>query len=349
MAQKKSPFTGLALSGFCMQISLLYQAAVPLYEGLSVMAEDAHTEGEKQILTEMANNLRMGFSFSESIKKADCFPSYTEEMIFLGEQTGTLDVTLNGLASHYEKEHKLAEGLRRALTYPAMMVCMLLVILFVLFVKIMPVFTDVYEQLGASIPPITQAAINFGGIVSGVALVVIAALAAFVIFVKLSGNSGKRPAFAESILTSINQKSQISRMTALRRFCSIISVTLRCGLRTDQGFEIAERMVEHPTVETQVKNARKAVTEGTTFYDAVKDAGLFSGFDLQLIRVASRAGKLDTILSKIADDYDEKTSEALEAMVARIEPVIVTVLAVAVGLVLLSVMLPLAGVLSAIG
>ena len=67
MAQKKSPFTGLALSGFCMQVSLLYQAAVPLYEGLSVMAEDAHTEEEKEILTEMANNLRMGFSFSETV------------------------------------------------------------------------------------------------------------------------------------------------------------------------------------------------------------------------------------------------------------------------------------------
>lgn len=349
MIQKKTPFTGLALSGFCMQVSLLYQAAIPLYEGLTIMAEDTHSEDEKRILTEMANHLRMGFSFSEAIQKANVFPSYTEEMILLGEQTGTLDTTLNELASYYEKEHKLSESLRRALTYPAMMVCMLLIILFVLFVKIMPVFTDVYEQLGARIPPITQAAINFGGIVSGIALVVIAALAAFVIFVKLSRDSGKGPAFAESILTSINQKSRISRMTALRRFCSIISVTLSCGLRTDQGFEIAERMVEHPTIETQVRNARKAVMEGATFYDAVKDACLFSGFDLQLIRSASRAGKLDTILSKIADDYDEKTAEALDSIVARFEPVIVTILAVAVGLVLLSVMLPLAGVLSAIG
>jgi len=349
MTQNQTPFSGLSLSNFCMQVSLLYQAAVPIYEGLAVMAEDAHTEEEKELLTEMATNLRMGFSFSETVKKAGCFPPYTEEMIFLGEQTGTLDVTLNGLASHYEKEHKLAEGLRRALTYPAMMVCMLLVILFVLFVKIMPVFTDVYEQLGASIPPVSQAAIHFGGIVSGLALVVIAILAAFVLFVKVSGDSGKRPAFAEAILNSINKKSQISRMTALRRFCSIISVTLRCGLHTDEGFAIAERMVDHPDVEVQIQKARKSVMEGTTFYDAVKDSGLFSGFDLQLIRVASRAGKLDSILGKIADDYDEKTAEALDAMVARIEPIIVTVLAVAVGLVLLSVMLPLAGVLSAIG
>ena len=143
MAQKKTSFTGFALSGFCMQVSLLYQAAVPLYEGLSVMAEDARSDEEKEILTEMANNLRMGFSFSETIKKANCFPSYTEEMVLLGEQTGTLDVTLDGLASHYEKEQKLAESLRRTLTYPTMMISMLFVILFVLFVKIMPVFTDV--------------------------------------------------------------------------------------------------------------------------------------------------------------------------------------------------------------
>lgn len=349
MKQSKSPFTGMVLSGFCMQVSLLYQAAVPLYEGLSVMAEDARSEEEKEILAFIADKLRMGYSFSETIKEAGCFPAYTEEMIFLGEQTGTLDVTLNALAVHYEKEYKLAEGLRRALTYPAMMVCMLLVILFVLFVKIMPVFTGVYEQLGAKIPPVTQAAIHIGGILSGLALLVIAVLTVSVLVLKIMGDSGKRPAFTESMINTIKAKSNISRLTALRRFCSIISVTLRCGLRTDEGFSIAERMADHPEVAAQIKKAHKSILDGSNFYTSVKDSGLFNGFDLQLIRVASRAGKLDTILEKIADDYDEKASAALDSMVARIEPVIVTILAVAVGLVLLSVMLPLTGVLSAIG
>ncbi len=349
MAQNKSPFTGYVLSGFCMQASLLYQAAIPLYEGLEVMAADARSDEEKEILLAMAEKLRKGFSFTETVREAGCFPSYTEEMILLGEQTGTLDVTLNGLATHYEKETKLTENLRRALTYPAMMICMLLVILFVLFVKIMPTFTDVYEQLGAQIPPVTQAAIRFGGIISGLALVVIAVLAAVVLFVKFTTGSGKESKFADSIVNWINKKSSISRMTALRRFCDIISVTLRCGLRTDEGFALAERMVAHPEVIPQVQAARKSLREGNNFYTAVKNSGLFNGFDLQMIRVASRAGKLDTILAKLSDDYEEKAADALDSMVARIEPVIVTVLAVAVGLVLLSVMLPLAGVLSAIG
>ena len=112
---------------------------------------------------------------------------------------------------------------------------------------------------------------------------------------------------------------------------------------------MAEKLVDHPTVEAQLGKVNAAVLDGQSFYDAVKDSGLFSGFDLQLIRVASRSGQLESILEKLADDYDEKASDALDSMVTRMEPVIVTILAVAVGLVLLSVMLPLAGILSAIG
>ena len=349
MKQTSSPYRGFVLSGFCMQLSMLYQSAVPIYEGLAVMAEDAATPEEKEILMSMSDKLRMGIGFSEAIKEAGCFPTYVEEMIVLGEQTGTLDVTLKGLSSYYEKEAKLAEGLRRALTYPAMMISMLFVILFVLFTKVMPIFTNVYEQLGAQIPPVTQAAIRIGGIASGIALIVIVLLAVSVTVLNLMNRSGKHLAPVESMIRSVRMKSSIPRMTALRRLCGTMSVALRCGLRTEEGLAMAEKLADHPTVEAQIGKAKDAVLDGQSFYDAVKDSGLFSGFDLQLIRVASRSGQLESILEKLADDYDEKSSDALDSMVARMEPVIVTILAVAVGLVLLSVMLPLVGILSAIG
>jgi len=112
---------------------------------------------------------------------------------------------------------------------------------------------------------------------------------------------------------------------------------------------MAEKIVEHPLVEEQIKQTRQSVMTGTTFYDAIKETRLFSGFDLQLIRVASRAGQLDGILDKLADDYDEKASASLDSMIAHLEPIIVTILSAAVGLILLSVMLPLVGILSAIG
>lgn len=360
MKQTSSPYTGLALSGFCMQISILLKSAVPLYEGLQVMAEDAAGTREKELLTALSDQVRKGESFSHALKEAGCFPSYVEEMSVLGERTGTLDVTMEGLAAHYEKEARLAENLRRALTYPAMMVLMLLLILFVLFVKIMPVFSGVYEQLGASIPPAAAGAIRMGGIVSGIALVAGLLLVVIVAAARLfgSGNSGRsgsspeqksNPHLFDSWAQKLSSRSEISRMTAIRRLCGAMAVAFRCGLRLEEGFDLAAGMVEHPKVRAAVLSCRDSVAEGNSFYDAVKQAGLFTGFDLQLLRVAGRAGQLEQVLERLSDDYDERVDDALDAMVAKLEPAIVSILAVAVGLVLLSVMLPLAGILSAIG
>ena len=148
MSRNESPFSGLALSGFCMQISILLKSAVPLFEGLKVMSEDAPDPREKEILEEMSKKLRMGVPFHQAVKESESFPSYVENMVMLGERTGLLDSTMERLAHYYEKEYYLAENLRKAVTYPAMMIFMLLIILFILFTKVMPVFSGVYEQLG---------------------------------------------------------------------------------------------------------------------------------------------------------------------------------------------------------
>lgn len=349
MKQNKLVFNTLALSGFCMQAALLLKSAVPLYEGLQVMSEDAAGKEEKELLSSMADKLRLGESFSQAVKDAGCFPSYMEEMVVLGERTGTLDVTLDGLAAYYGQEARMAENLRRALTYPSMMIFMLLIILFVLFTKVMPVFTGVYEQLGASIPPAAQTAVRIGGILSGACLAVTVLLAVIFLLLGAAGKAGKQPAFAGNILQKLKSRSKISRMAAIRRFCGTMAVTLRCGLRMEEGLTMAGKLAGNPQVEHAVALCRDEVAGGKSLYDAVKTTGLLSGFDLQLLRVASRAGRMEQILTQLSDDYDQKVSDALDSMTARLEPVIVSVLAVAVGLVLLSVMVPLAGTLAAIG
>lgn len=349
MKTTSSILHGYALSGFCLQLALLYQSAIPLNDGLAIMAEDASSPEEKELLLSMSDQLRMGSGLSEVIKNTDIFPPYMQEMVFLGEQTGTLDTTLKGLFSYYEKEAKAAEGLRRALTYPAMMVGMLLIILFVLFSKVMPVFSDVYLQLGAQIPPAAEAAIRAGGMISSLALFILAVLALFMIALKFMLKSGKQSASINAFIDKVRTKSKIQHLTALRRTCSTMSVTMGCGLRIEEGLAIAEKLAENPEVEQKLQQVRCAIVNGQSFSEALKDSRLFNGFDLQLIHAASRAGQLESILAKLADDYDEKCTELLDGMIAKIEPMIVIFLTVSVGLVLFSVMLPLAGVLSAIG
>ena len=343
------PFTGLSLSGFCMQISILLKSAVPLYEGLSVMAEDASSPREKEILTAMSDKLRMGFPFSEAVSEAGCFPAYVTQMTVLGERTGTLDETMEHLSRFYEREYRLGENLRRAVTYPAIMIVMLLVILFILFTRVMPIFSGVYEQLGTSIPDAAQAAIQFGGILSGAALVFAAVLIAAFADVRLTSRPGQESSLSHRLLRSIKNHSSIAKLSALRRFCSVMAMTLHCGMNMAEGCRMAAALVDNDSVLPGVRACERELESGKAFYDSIEPSGLFSGFDLQMIRIGSRAGQLETVMRELEEDYDERSSDALDSLIARLEPAIVSVLAVAVGLVLLSVMLPLAGILSSIG
>lgn len=349
MKKEASPFTGLKLAGFCMQISILLKSAVPLYEGLQVMAEDSDSSKERELLSSMADKVRMGLPFGKAVAESEAFPPYVLNMINLGERTGTLDITLERLSSYYEKEYYLAENLRKAITYPAMMIFMLLIILFVLFTKVMPVFSGVYEQLGASIPPAAAAAIRLGGILSGAALIVAALLLALAFVVWIMSKNGRQSPWTVSLADRIKSHSKIARASADRRFCSVMAMTFGCGLDMEEGLRMAEGLVDNKNVEAGIKSCREALASGKSFFESVKDAALFSGFELQLVRVGSRAGQLEHVMNELSEDYDKKASEAIDSLIARLEPTIVSVLAVAVGLVLLSVMLPLAGILSTIG
>ena len=291
------------LSAFCLQISLLLEAAVPLEEGLAIMAEDAALQGEKDMLLYMAEGVELGDPFFKVMEDTGVFPAYVVRMAKLGQQTGTMDQMMKSLSDYYEKEYRLLRAIKNAVTYPVMMVVMLLVVLFVLFSKVMPVFNKVYEQLGARMPPVAASAMRLGGWLSGAALIAGAVLA----------------------------------------------LTLKSGMELEKGMDLAKELVENESVAVRIGKCSEQLQMGESYYQAMKDTGLFSGFYVQMIKVGTRSGHLDSVMDEISQDYEEMADTAIDDMIARFEPTIVAVLAVSVGLVLLSVMLPLVGVLSAIG
>lgn len=348
MNEKTITYKGPSLSGFCMQISILLKSAVPLYEGLRVMAEDEADPRKKELLTAFSDQARMGLPFSQTVKESGCFPDYVVNMALLGERTGLLDVTMERLAAHYEKEYQLSETIRRAVTYPATMILMLLIILFVLFTKVMPIFAGVYEQLGAAISPGGLIAIRLGSVLSGAALVFFALLTLLFLAFWIMKKYGRHTRWTFAVLDRIKSRSVISQSAAFRRFCSVMAMSLQCGVSMPEACRIAEHLVDHPAIGKKVKACSGFLSSGISFYESVKQAGLFTGFQLQLIRVGSRTGHLERIMDGLTEDYDQKASDSIDHMIARLEPTIVSILAVAVGLVLLAVMLPLAGALSSI-
>ena len=130
---------------------------------------------------------------------------------------------------------------------------------------------------------------------------------------------------------------------------SVLALTLKSGMEFEKGLELAGELVDNGKVAAQIEKCGRTLETGASYYQAMKETGLFSGFYVQMIKVGSRSGRLDAVMEEISEDFEQAADQSMDNMLARFEPTIVAVLAVSVGLVLLSVMLPLVGVLAAIG
>lgn len=347
MAEKV--YTGRELSAFCLQVSILLKAAVPLDEGLYLMADDAPTEEEKKLLHTMGEDVELGDPFFESLERTGAFPPYVVRMAKLGQQSGTLDQMMESLADYYEKEYYMMKNIRNAITYPVMMVGMLLIVLFVLFTRVMPVFEQVYAQLGVQMSPLSQAASRLGGILSGAALVVFVLLAVAILIAAIAAGAGKELTIAHKFMERLKRNSKTALAAAGRRFTAVLALTIRSGMELDKGMELARELVDNGTVAEKIDVCSEKLQLGEGYYEAMKESGLFSSFHIQLIKVGVRSGKMDEVMQNISDDYEQQADASIDAMVARLEPTLVAVLAIAVGLILLSVMLPLAGILAGVG
>ena len=342
-------YTYQELSAFCLQVSLLLKAAVPLDEGLRIMAEDAANEDEKKRLLFLADEIELGAPVFEALEKTEAFPEYVVKMAKLGDQTGTLDQMMESLSVYYDKEDRMIRNIRNAITYPIMMVLMLLVVLFVLFTRVMPIFEEVYEQLGAQISPVSQTAIRMGGAFSGVALAAAAVAAVTVLGLYIASRFGKKVRLVETMTEKFKRSNKTALLVAKRRCTSVLALTLKSGLELEKGIELADELAGNSRIREYLKKCKESLEIGKGYDESMKESGLFNGFQVQMIKVGNRSGRLDTVMEDISRGYEEEADASIDNTISRLEPTIVAVLAVSVGLVLLSVMLPLVGILSAIG
>ncbi len=235
------------------------------------------------------------------------------------------------------------------MTYPVLIATMLLVVLFVLFTKIMPVFEQVYIQLGVQLSPVSVAASRFGGIFSGIALLLFALVALAAAAAAIASGAGHAFSWVERLKDWVKRRNKTMLAVAGRRFTSVLALTLKSGLELEKGMDLAQELVDNSKIAATIGECAAQLQAGTSYFEAMKQTGLFSGFHIQMIKVGTRSGRLDEVMNEISEDYEQQADASIDNMIARLEPTMVAVLAVVVGLILLSVMLPLAGVLAGIG
>lgn len=340
------------LISFCRQMSMIFRSGISVLEGVELMLEDSGQENNNYRC--MLENLKTyieetGF-FSYAVKETEQFPEYVVSMIELGEQTGNLDEVMDGLANYYEREENLYEDIKNACVYPLMMAGMMLVILCVLLVKVIPVFGQVYEQMGSRMTGFAAVLLTLGsGMREHALLLILLALACLTLVIWMFKSQRGKHAMKRTVIRYF-RKNQLIYKTGLSRFAMIISMTLRSGMDYDTAFDMVRKYIgEHEELKKQIEECERLQKEGNSIGVSCQKSGLFSGMQARMIRISEQAGRSEEAFQIISQEIDEEISVSINNFIGKLEPTLVVILSVLVGIILLSVMMPLMGILSSIG
>lgn len=334
---------------FCRQVSMLLKAGISLLESISILRDDAATLDGKAIFSDIYDELLETGNIPAALQKTEVFPAYLIRMAEMGELTGNLDDTFASLAEHYQREDDFSKGIRDALTYPLIMLGMLFTVLLVLILKVMPVFNDVFDELGAEMNGAALGVLRMGDILRRYSFIFLFLLLILAGMLLYFSRSLKGRARLRLLIRKFPPTRKISEKVACARFASGMSIALHSGLDTEAGFDMVGQLVDDALFQKKIEAAREFIHNGEDFSEALNKAQIFSGMDARMVSVGFRAGSADMVLSEIAGRLQEETDEKLQNMAGLIEPTLVAVLSILVGLILLSVMLPLVGIMSNIG
>jgi type IV pilus assembly protein PilC len=331
---------------FCEQFSIILRSGMSAIEGLAILNDDSQTERGKEILTFLYKDMEESGSLAHAMEQSGAFPASAAAYVRTGEETGCLDEVMKGLSAFYAKEIQITDQIQSAVAYPLIMLGMMTAVIVILLVKVLPVFRQVFRQLGLEMSGISGALLGIGETLSHYStafLVLLAAMIGFILFLVLHP---KGQELIRKIVCRFPGMKEIPVNLDYSRLCQCISLGIRSGLSPELCVELAGAVVTQTEIREKLTSIQKQLAEGYGFTEAITESGLFKAMELRLISLGFQAGASDEVMEKLAEQYEEKSTDSVSHIVSILEPTIVIVLSILVGLVLLSVMMPLLGLLS---
>jgi type IV pilus assembly protein PilC len=337
------------IANFCRQMALLIKAGISPAEGIEILIQDLHDKGSLKLLNQISQVLLSGEQFHVALEMSKVFPDYVIHMVTIGEESGTLDTVMESLADYYDREENIESNIKSAVSYPLIMIFMMLVVVVVLIVRVLPIFEQVFAQLGTSMSGFSQSLLNLGKLLnrySAGLVIFLVILAGFFIF--FTSTSSGRNAF-RSLLNVFGPTKKLMRELESERFASGMVLTLSSGMDTYEGLALVGKLVESREMKDKVETCRNLLIDGDNFPEALEKSKIFSSFYSQMVYVGFKTGSMDAAMKQIAERFEHETERKIFTIISVLEPTLVIVLSVIVGMILLSVILPLMGIMSTIG
>lgn len=339
----------LGVSAFCESMAMMVQSGIQMDEAVALLKSGGGQGGCLESgLVVMQAETEAGKGLSAAMEKAGIFPEYAVRMVAAGESAGRLEDVLFQLARYYADQKTMTDKLRNSVLYPVAMLGIIIVVLAVMLTMVLPAFTDVYDNLTGSLTASAYAYVQWAYVLCWVAMGIMLVLA-LILAVGFALWNSKNRGVMERILGKVPACGAILESLGMFRFTAALSTFLASGEMQDIAVAESVKMTSCRAVEEKISRCARRMSQGHGIAQAAYDEGLFEPVYGRMLLAGERSGNLESVLRKLTDLLAEHSTNLVERLVGIVDPMLSGTLMLTVGLSLLSIMLPLIGMMNAIG
>ena len=335
---------------FTRQFSVMIDAGLPLVQCLEILGSQQENKAFKRAMIQIRQDVESGSNLADAMRKhPKIFNDLFTNMVAAGEAGGILDTILQRLAQYIEKSVKLNSQVKSAMIYPVAVISIAVIVVAIILWKVIPVFAALFKGLGADLPMPTVIVIGLSNFIAGYWWLIGGVTIATVFSLRKYHETYKGKRILDGLLLKAPIIGMLMRKIAVARFCRTLSTLTSSGVPILDGLQITARTAGNSVVEDAIMATRKSVEEGKTISEPLADTEVFPSMVVQMIAVGEQTGALDTMLSKIADFYEDEVDLAVAGLMKLLEPVLIAFLGVAIGGIVIAMYMPMFTLIGKIG
>ncbi|MFW5718913.1 MAG: type II secretion system F family protein [Halanaerobium sp.] len=335
------------LANFAQRLSVLIGAGIPLVRSITIIKKQSNLKHEKEMLEGLLSKIEAGERLSTALQDyPKYFPKLFIHLIKAGETGGVLDEVLAELVEYYRKRDKINKEVKSALYYPITIVIVAIVAVFILMGFVLPNILNMLTGFGGEIPLPTQVLIFVSNFIAGYWWAILIAVLIASLLVSNYVKTPKGKLKKDKLLLKIPVIGDLIRKVVIARFASTLELLLKSGVNIINALPVIEEVVDNEVFADVLLETRLRVREGSTLSEPIKQSGEFPPMVVQMLKVGEESGNIEDMLNKISAYYDLEVENAIEGSISLIEPVMIIILAVIVGGIVASIILPLFSIYS---
>lgn len=334
-----------AFTVMCSQFAIILGAGIPVGRAVHLIADKTTDKLLKKMLKQVADDVESGRSLAASFEEwgGKVLPTTFIETIRAGEASGGIDRAFQSMAEHYDKQTKMSGKVKSALAYPMFVLVIAVIVVIVIMAKVVPTFTAIFDEQGAELPFLTQMLIAISGFFQRYYLIVIAIIAALVVFYKVYGNTETGRLNLAKIQRKLPVLGNVSILSSASEFANSMATLLGAGMPMTKAVGITAKVISNYFVSQEVGKLTGKLEEGHALAASMRENSVMPDILTDMVAVGEETGEMEDTLKTIASYYDAELEQAVAAAVAKLEPTLLVGLAVVAGFIVLAVYLAMFG------